>query len=136
MIDLILLCAAQCSCHPCSNDNNEAANYRQRNCEECIESQLCDEVSAMYLSAVSLYATTSVRNFTPVLPNVRLLAKDSPTEKLCMEAREGALAEEITGNEVNTYKCVQSPIRMLGILLTWYLLYLIYSGDVTFFFKI
>lgn len=51
----------------------------------------------------STYAAAS-ENFTSVLPNMLQLVMDLPLKKLYMEAREDALAEDITGTNLSIYK--------------------------------
>lgn len=43
-------------------------------------------------------------NFTAVLQNVLQMTKDLPLKKVYMEARENALAEDITGTNLTSYK--------------------------------
>lgn len=57
----------------------------------------------MHPSAVNICRCIS-ENFTSVLPNMLKLVKDLPLKKLYMEAREDALAEDITGTNLNIYK--------------------------------
>lgn len=57
----------------------------------------------MHPSAVNICHRFS-ENFTFVLPNILKLVKDLPLKKVYMEAREDALAEDITGADLSKYK--------------------------------
>ncbi|KAL3977284.1 17beta-estradiol 17-dehydrogenase / 3beta-hydroxysteroid 3-dehydrogenase [Sarotherodon galilaeus] len=57
---------------------------------------LCDEVDLMHPCQDNICCRFS-ENFTAVLQNVLQLTKDLPLKKVYMEARENALAEDITG---------------------------------------
>ncbi|XP_076745707.1 sterile alpha motif domain-containing protein 3-like isoform X2 [Maylandia zebra] len=57
---------------------------------------LCDEVDLMHPCQDNICRRFS-ENFTAVLQNVLQMTKDLPLKKVYMEARENALAEDITG---------------------------------------
>lgn len=57
---------------------------------------LCDEVDLMHPCQDNICCRFS-KNFTAVLQNVLQMTKDLPLKKVYMEARENALAEDITG---------------------------------------
>ncbi|CAI5637484.1 unnamed protein product [Oreochromis niloticus] len=57
---------------------------------------LCDEVDLMHPCQDNICCRFS-ENFTAVLQNVLQMTKDLPLKKVYMEARENALAEDITG---------------------------------------
>lgn len=65
--------------------------------------QLCDEVDLMHPCQDNICRRFS-ENFTAVLQNVLQMTKDLPLKKVYMEARENALAEDITGANLTSYK--------------------------------